>query len=95
MCKSYNTCHDKDASGESAIHGGIYRAYHAEDKTKRKNGAQQCQERIIEPSMMNNKKSFFQSLREGFILYAAANTCFPVDAELMKLYRQTINEEMN
>ena len=60
-----------------------------------KNGAQQCQERIIEPSMMNNKKSFFQSLREGFILYAAANTCFPVDAELMKLYRQTINEEMN
>ena len=60
-----------------------------------KNGAQQCQERIIEPSMMNNKKSFFQSLREGFILYAAANTCFPVDAELMKLYRQTIDEEMN
>lgn len=49
--------------------------------------------------MMNNKKSFSQSLRcqlrEGFILYAAANTCFPMNAELMKLYRQTINEEMN
>ena len=64
-----------------------------------KNGAQQCQERIIEPSMMNNKKSFSQSLRcqlrEGFILYAAANTCFPMNAELMKLCRQTINEEMN
>lgn len=52
-----------------------------------------------EPIMKNTKKSFSQSLRsqlrEGFILYAAANSCFPVNADLMKLYEQTIDEEMN
>lgn len=49
--------------------------------------------------MKNTKKSFSRSLRyqlrEGFILYAAANSCFPVNADLMKLYEQTIDEEMN
>ena len=45
--------------------------------------------------MMKNKKSFSQSLREGFILYAAASTCYPMNAELMKLCWQTIDEEMN
>ena len=52
-----------------------------------------------EPIMKNINKSFSQSLRghlrEGFILYAAANSCFPMNADLMKLYKQTIDEEMN
>ena len=47
--------------------------------------------------MKNTKKSFSQSLRyhlrEGFILYAAANTRYPANAELIQLYRQTIDEE--
>ncbi len=47
--------------------------------------------------MKNSKKSISQSLhyylREGFILYAAANSCFPMNVDLMKLYRQTIDEE--
>ena len=49
--------------------------------------------------MMNMKKSFSKSLRqqlrEGMILYAAANTCFPVNMDLLNLYEQTIEEEMN
>ena len=49
--------------------------------------------------MMNNKKSFSQSLRyclrEALILYGAANSSYPMSAEMMKLYRQTIDEEMN
>lgn len=49
--------------------------------------------------MKNTKKSFSQSLRchlrEGMILYAAANSCFPMNADLMDLYRETIDEEMN
>lgn len=49
--------------------------------------------------MKITKKSFSQSLRsylrEGFILYAAANSCFPMNADLMKLYEQTIDEETN
>lgn len=52
-----------------------------------------------EPIMKNTKKSFSQSLRnqlrEGFILYAAANNCFPMNADLMRLYEQTFDEEMN
>ena len=49
--------------------------------------------------MMNMKKSFSQSLaqqfREGMILYAAANTCFPVNMDLLHLVEQTVEEEMN
>jgi len=45
--------------------------------------------------MKNMKKSFSQSLREGMILYAAANTCYPANMELMELYNQTVAEEMN
>lgn len=49
--------------------------------------------------MKNTKKSFSQSLRchlrEGFILYAAANSSFPMNIDLMKLYCQTADEETN
>jgi len=49
--------------------------------------------------MKTMKKSFTQSLREqlreGMILYAAANTCAPYSVDLMHLYQETINEEMN
>lgn len=49
--------------------------------------------------MMNMKKSFSQSLREqlreGMILYAAANTCYPVNMDLLHLYEQAVEEEMN
>lgn len=58
-----------------------------------------CQERKFEPVMMNMKKSFSQSLREqlreGMILYAAANTCYPVNMDLLHLYEQAVEEEMN
>ena len=50
-------------------------------------------------TMKTMKKSFTQSLREqlreGMILYAAANTCAPYSVDLMHLYQETINEEMN
>ena len=44
--------------------------------------------------MKNTNKSFSQSLRqhfrEGMILYAAATAHFPMDAELMRVYRDTV-----
>lgn len=49
--------------------------------------------------MKNSKKNFSQSmrsfLRDGFMLYAAANNCFPMNVDLMELYRQSIDEETN
>lgn len=49
--------------------------------------------------MKNTKKNYShtlrQRLREGFILYAAATSCFPVNVDLLKLYCQEINGEEN
>ena len=62
-------------------------------------GALAMSRKELEPIMKNTKKSFSQSLRsqlrEGFILYAAANNCFPMNVEMLQLYSQTIDEEMN
>ena len=49
--------------------------------------------------MKKNKKLFSQSLRtlvrEGFLLYAASTNCFPMNADLIELYQQTIDKEAN
>ena len=46
---------------------------------------------------MKNKKNFSQSLRqhfrEGMLLYAAANSRYPVSEDLMRLYQQAVEEE--
>ncbi len=46
---------------------------------------------------MKNNKSFAQSLnrhfREGMILYAAANSAYPDNLFLMKMYQQAVEEE--
>ena len=50
-------------------------------------------------TMKNMNKSFSRSLREqlreGMILYAAANNCFPIDVALMHLYQETLFGEVN
>jgi len=47
--------------------------------------------------IMKNKKNFSQSLRqhfrEGMLLYAAANSRYPVSEDLMRLYQQAVEEE--
>ena len=67
--------------------------------TATKTGVPARSRKELEPIMKNTKKSFSQSLRsqlrEGFILYAAANNCFPMNVEMLQLYSQTIDEEMN
>lgn len=100
MYKSYNTQRDREITERSRIEVRVGRVSYAGHK-KQSNiicaSALSGKER--EPIMKNTNKSFSQSLRghlrEGFILYAAANSCFPMNADLMKLYKQTIDGEMN
>ena len=98
MCNSYNSRHDSEITARSVIQARFGRFSHA-DFIKLPFGfeIQALSGKETIPIMKNTKKSFSQSLRyhlrEGFILYAAANTRYPANAELIQLYRQTIDEE--
>ena len=49
--------------------------------------------------MKNMNKSFSRSLceqlREGMIFYAAACNCLPIDMNLIHLYEERLNGELN
>lgn len=74
--------------------------YQSDHSEKHKSRASVLSRKDIQHRIMKNmNKSFSRSLREqlreGMIFYAAACNCLPIDMNLIHLYEERLNGELN